>query len=59
MRGTMKTDILRIARTGLKKLQVSAARGGGQLLSVPLRKFDAGKKFTIRLLPRGECNCAA
>lgn len=55
----MKADIFKMARRGLKKLKSTAAQGGGQLLSLPVRKFDAGRKFTIRLLPRDECDCAA
>jgi hypothetical protein len=54
----MKSEILKMARSGLKKLKVSASQGG-QLLAVPLRKFDAGAKFTVKLLPRSECDCAA
>ena len=54
----MKQGILKMVRDGLTKMKNEPGKRGG-LLAVPLRKFDMGRKMSIRLLQREECDCAA
>ena len=55
----MKQGILKLVRDGVTKLRRCQAEGRDRLLAVPVEKFDAGRKFTIRLLQREPGDCAA